>query len=53
MVCAVADVVKEVPEAPVLDSEGRGDAEEHALFAEALELDPRDLVDALASPIEN
>jgi hypothetical protein len=38
MVCAVSDVVKEVPEGPRANSDGRGDVEEHALFAAAVEL---------------
>jgi hypothetical protein len=38
MVRAVADVVKDVPANSAPEAESRGDVEEHALFAEALEL---------------
>jgi hypothetical protein len=43
MVCAVADVVEDLPvgaatNSPATESQGRGELEEHALFAEILEL---------------
>ena len=38
MVCAVADVITDVPASAAFDAQVAGDGEEHALFAEMLEL---------------